>query len=247
MSDNFDYGLQYSEFHEDSDAHFESRVVFEINRLQPLLPAIPVISSLDIGCGRGFTLAAMQRLGIHDVQGIDVDESQISSACSRGLKACRTHSISEYLDATNKQFELIVMMDVLEHVPKNEQVATVRSIYRVLAPGGRLVVQVPNANSIAASRWLYNDFTHICSYTEQSLRPVMLNGGFTKVKIESAGNSADRPSLRPSRVFTKSQREQARRWLVRLLWRQVLIAELGDTARSLPLELNLLAIADKPF
>lgn len=189
-------------------------------------------------------MAAMQKLGVVDVEGIDIDKSQISSACRRGLAAHLISGISDYLDILDKKFELITMMDVLEHVPKDMQVATVRSIYRVLTPGGRLVIQVPNANSVAASRWLYNDFTHVCSYTEQSLRPVLVNGGFSLVKVSSSGDIL-RPSLRPSQFFSKGQRDQARRWLVRHLWRQVLIAELGDSARSLPLELNLVVIADK--
>ena len=247
MSVDFDYGLQYQEFHQDNDAYFESRVVLEADRLRPLVPPIPIKAALDIGCGMGFAMVAMQRLGFEHVEGIDVDKSQIESACRRGLKAFRISSITDFLDASDLQFDVVTMMDVLEHVPKDQQVPTLRSIYRVLAPGGRLVIQVPNANSVAASRWLYNDFTHICSYTEQSLRPVLANGGFKTIKISAAGSTAHRPSLRPSQIFSKGTRDQARRWLVRRLWRQVLIAELGEGARSFPLELNLVAIADKPL
>ena len=50
----------------------------------------------------------------------------------------------------------------------SRQIETLRRIHTALAPGGRLIVQVPNASSIIAPRWQYQDFTHHCSFTELS-------------------------------------------------------------------------------
>jgi SAM-dependent methyltransferase len=246
MALTIDYGLQYGLFHEDTEEYFERRVEIEVRRITPFLPPKIEGEALDIGCGRGYTLGALIKTGYTNSAGIDIDQSQIEYARSKNFAAERTDSIQEFLKDKPSRYSLITMLDVLEHVPIDQQVATISSIFDALKPGGRLIVQVPNANSILAARWRYNDCTHVCSFTEQSIHPILISGGFKSATIPPLENTVPRPSLRPHKLFSKQTRMQALRWMVRHLWRLVILAEIGDTALSIPLGLNLIAIADKP-
>jgi hypothetical protein len=49
----------------------------------------------------------------------------------------------------------VLLLDVLEHFPNEQQIPLLAAIHRSLVPGGRLIVKTPNANSIVASRWRY--------------------------------------------------------------------------------------------
>lgn len=245
MSDDFDYGLHYSQFHNSSDEHFNWQVEIELASLKQFFPDSRTGHALDVGCGMGFTLGALRKAGFTKISGVDIDASQVQQTTRRGFEVTKIENLSDYLDANQGKFRLITMLDVLEHIPIAQQISTAKGLYRALVPGGRLVVKVPNAYSVAASGWRYIDFTHVCSFTEHSLKPVLTSGGFERVEIPPLGNTVPRPSLRPSRLLTKDNRDQLRLWVVRRLWRQVLLAELGETARHLPLDLNLIAVADK--
>lgn len=245
MADDFDYGVHYAQFHNETDDHYEQYVAVATAQIEPYLPPGRNMEALDVGCGMGFAMGAMKRLGFSGVYGVDIDSSQIASARRRGLAVEQVKDVAAFLNANPGRFGFITMMDVFEHVPVAEHVATARSLYRALAPGGRLVMQVPNAASVAAPYWRHNDPTHTSSFTMFSLRPLLMMGGFERVEIPPTENTDPRPSLRPSRLFSKATVDQFRRWVVKAVWRQVLISQLGDVVRTMPLGLNLVAIADK--
>jgi hypothetical protein len=137
----------------------------------------------------------------------------------------------------------VLLLDVLEHVPVPQQIAFLRAIHGSLVKGGQLIVQVPNANSMLAARWRYNDFTHHSSFTEHSLYFVLKVSGFAEARAEAV-KSIIRPSLRFWKREVRSTAKAAwRRFLVRWFWVQVFKAELPniDTDR-LSMELNLRAV-----
>jgi SAM-dependent methyltransferase len=249
MKQFFDYSIHYRVWHDDSEEHAQQMASYLLSQLRPLLPAEPVQAALDLGCGMGFGVLALKKAGIRDVIGIDIDKSQIASARKKGLNVELVEDSASYLDANKARFGLILLQDVLEHNPVENQLPLLRSAYEALQPGGRLIVQVPNANSLLASRWRYIDFTHFNSFTEHSLRFLMLNAGFHQVKILPTGQPIRRPSLSPSFILSQSGRRQWRQWFIRWAWRQVLLSELGDKENidEIPLTLNMLGKADKPF
>jgi len=194
----------------------------------------------------GFAMAALGRAGFKTVKGVDIDASQVAACRRRHLDVEQITDLEAYLAKHTGEFGLVLMMDVLEHIPFASQVDVLRAIHAAMRPGGRLIIQVPNANSILASRHLYIDFTHVNSFTEHSIRFALNNARFSKVDVPALENRLPRPSLKPWKLFAKSNRWYLKRWLVRSAWRLVLEAEyLGEDVSAIPLSLNLMAIADK--
>lgn len=211
--------------------------------LKPHLPLNPASAVLDVGCGMGFALESLRQLGYHQLEGFDTDKNQVSLAQKVGLPVVWAENALSFLADRTGSKDLILCLDVLEHVPKEDQLAFASTIRQALKPGGRVILTVPNANSALASRWRYNDWTHETSFTEHSIDFLLFNAGFTNISVFAAEFH-----VRPNWLFIP--RRSALLWaLFRFyrLWRQgEMIAELGlEQGRSVPLSLNLLVVADR--
>lgn len=106
------------------------------------LPAKEGGSLLDVGCGNGQTLAWMADLG-WQVQGLDPDPMAIRVASAKGLKVNQGTLQSQQFAA--ESFDAIFMSHVIEHV--HDPLSLMKECYRVLKPGGRLVIITPNIRS----------------------------------------------------------------------------------------------------
>ncbi|MBC8164881.1 MAG: class I SAM-dependent methyltransferase [Bryobacteraceae bacterium] len=205
------------------------------------LPADRSGPALDVGCGFGFALRALRASGFSDVRGVEISEQQAEIARRGGFEVAVVSDTAAWLREHQGEFGLILLLDVLEHVPVPGQIDLVRAIRKALRPGGRLIVTVPNANSPLAARWRYIDFTHCGSFTEHSLFFVLCNGGFGKITMD---NSKGLGAF-PRRWWKLEQRGAVRKWLVRFAWLQVFKAELQESENldDLCFELNLKAVA----
>lgn len=244
-----DYGIYYRVWHDDSPEHASGMAGSLAAQLRPYLPGDREARCLDIGCGMGFAIQAIQNLGYQDVRGIDIDRSQVEAAVRRGLPVEQVTDTPAYLAAHQTVFDVILLLDVLEHIPVSEQLPALRAACGALRPGGRIIVQVPNANAACAARWRYNDFTHTSSFTEHSLAFVLANAGFVGISVPRQPD----PSfpLPPWRIWRRSHwltfGRRLRQWAMRKLWRQMCIAEVGTGrgAENVSLSLNIIGIGYK--
>ncbi len=246
---DLDYGVHYRVWHDESESHAAAMAAWHAECIKDYVPPDRAARCLDVGCGMGFALQGLQSLGFQDISGIDIDRSQIEAAIRRGLPAEQVVDSAAYLQHRPSNYDLVLMFDVLEHIPVSEQIPMLRAIHTALRPGGRIILQVPNANSPLAARWRYIDFTHTSSFTEHSLAFVLANAGFGRISTPIQPDPAF-PRI-PRRFWRRSLRlnfaNNFRRWLMRSLWRQMCIAELGTGrgADSVSLSLNIVAIAFK--
>jgi len=237
-----DYSLHYRAFHDETPEHAAMMAEYHRKMIQAYLPKASELPVLDIGCGMGFALQALIGVGFPEAIGIDIDRGQIESCRRRGFTAEQISDSAAYLRARPETFELITLLDVLEHVPVAGQIPLMQAVHTALRPGGRVIVQVPNANAALAARWRYIDFTHTSSFTEHSLAFVFRAAGFERFDIPGDG-VLGRP---PVKLWTRVARQGLRRWLVRWMWRQVLLAHLeGVDIRTIPIGLNMIGIGYK--
>jgi len=101
---------------------------------------------LDVGCGSGGALGVAQALG-WKVAGIEVDEA----AAEKARRYTRDIYVGDALTAQFEAggFDVVTAFHVLEHVP--DPVRVIRRAIEWLAPGGLLIVEVPNAGGLGAA------------------------------------------------------------------------------------------------
>jgi len=94
---------------------------------------------LDVGCGLGMYVEKLRRFS-DQVYGIDIDAERVTEG-GRRLPHLLA-AAAETLPFTDNCFDILLLHEVLEHVADDRQV--VQEAYRVLRPGGRIVIFAPN-------------------------------------------------------------------------------------------------------
>ena len=125
---------------------------------------------LEVGCGDGALMGVIHsQLGL-PVVGVDTSEEGITLAKSmfesRGLLG-EFQLINSYdTGFQSSSFSVVVCSDVIEHV--DDPMAMLREIWRVLVPGGRLVITTPIKFSekpmdpMHVQEWFVGDFVNLC-------------------------------------------------------------------------------------
>lgn len=142
------------------------------------------VEILDLGCGSGRLLAALQGDGWFNAKGIDVSSEQIVSAVAAGIPAVCEDAF-EYLRKNKGRYHIIFAIDFVEHFSRDEVLTLGQLIFEGLRPGGFLIIQTPNGKSPFALRNIYGDLTHLCIFSDESIRQWLKGSGFTHIKAES--------------------------------------------------------------
>ena len=138
---------------------------------------------LDVGCGGGLFLRLLRERG-HKVMGLDfsLDAANTAWKINRVPAVCGTLSRAPLPDGA---FAVITMFHVLEHL--FDPASYVEAAHRLLAPGGRLVIQVPNAASwqflLFGQNWNGIDIPrHLVNFKEKDLCGLVESLGFEVVR-----------------------------------------------------------------
>jgi len=101
---------------------------------------------LDAGCGDGFHLKLLKKYGnkTWQLEGIDIDERAITMAEKSGLKVHRANV--ETADLPENFYDLVFTIQTIEHLANPDVV--LQCIYKILKPGGRLVIVTDNTDSL---------------------------------------------------------------------------------------------------
>lgn len=197
-------------------------------------PADRNAAILEVGCGHGALLHVAREAGYTRIEGVDGSPSQVAAARRLGIAGVREADLRDALAAAAPgSLDAVVAFDVIEHLTRDELIDVTDAVHRVLKPGGRWIIHVPNAASPFAGIVLYGDLTHELAFTPESLSQLLLSSGFA-----SASFHEDTPAGSGAKSIVR-----------RLLWRVVrtglrayIAVETGVTA-PIPLTQNLLAVA----
>lgn len=143
---------------------------------------------VDLGCGYGMALR-FAAYGDHGrrLVGCDLDEHRIATA-SAALRSMN----AEVSVADVRQFELpsaslILILDVLQYLPADEQLALLRRCCAALEPGGRFIFRVHDCERgmWSAITMAFDRLIFLCGHA--GVRPLMLSPERYQSALESAG------------------------------------------------------------
>lgn len=180
MSNIFDDYLDTS-FGERKQADFKFEQ-FAIN-YRRFFPEEKSSRILDIGVGRGEMMECFKRWGYNNYLGVDISSSVIEFCKSLNYNCELIEDTASWLNDKKNSFDVVTLIDVLEHIPKSHTIEFLRSIYDSLKDNGMLIIQVPNLQSPEGYLIRYDDFTHEVGFTEHSLRQVLLSSGFKEISF----------------------------------------------------------------
>lgn len=100
-------------------------------------------SVLDIGCGDGFFLRQLRDKieGASLLAGIDRDPESVASAIAEGLE-CSVSRLEDHLPYQDGTWDLVFAGEIIEHIADPDLLLS--EIWRVLKPGGHLLLTTPN-------------------------------------------------------------------------------------------------------
>ena len=163
------------------------------------LPAGGDARILDAGCGSGRNMVALARRGA--VTGVELAEQSLEAARARGLGPVLPGSLDDPLPFADGAFDLAVALDVLEHVADDG--AALRELARVVAPGGRLLVTVPQYG------WLWGEHDvlahHHRRYTRATLLRRAADAGFEPERV-TGFNAVLLPAIAVARLVQRARR-----------------------------------------
>ncbi len=169
-------------FGEEKQAVFKFKQ-FEIN-YKKYFPTNKEAKVLDIGIGRGEMLSCYENWGYKNYLGVDISPSTVKFCKSIGLNCEYVEDSAQYLKDNQNTFELITLIDVLEHIPREYVVSFLKDVKNALTDNGIFIIQVPNLQAPDGQLHMYNDVTHMMGYIEHSLQQVLITAGFTKFHFQ---------------------------------------------------------------
>lgn len=144
------------------------------------LPADKDAQIVDLACGAGSLLHFFRERGYSNVTGVDISPEQV--ALSRQVTGqVSEDNVLHFLQTHESTFDLITALDLVEHFYKDEVLTFLDGCYAALRPGGRLILQTPNAETPWAAYYRYGDLTHEVCFQPNSLGRLMHLTGFVNV------------------------------------------------------------------
>lgn len=168
------YAERYRELYE-RHWWWRAREAWVLARLEASLTGEPAGPILDVGCGDGLLFDKLRRFG--DPEGLEADASVVTE---HGRRRGPIHIGAFNSDfASGKRFRLILMLDVLEHLP--DGVTALERARELLLPGGRLILTVPAFQLL----WTAHDELnhHRLRYDRRSLRRELEQAGFERYRM----------------------------------------------------------------
>lgn len=133
-------------------------------------------SVLEFGCGNGGFLRRIKDVA-SSVAGVELMED------ARNHIQKESMDVYETLDMADKKYDVVCMFMVIEHLNSPDEV--LGKIYDILAPGGILICETPNAEDALISKYkctAFEDFTywseHVFLFNSDTLQKLLCRNRF---------------------------------------------------------------------
>lgn len=131
-----------------STEEISGRLAEHVTRLRDRSPVV------EVGCGRGEMLRLLQQAGV-DARGIDSDPAMVAACHRQGLAVTEGDALQVLRDLPPGSLGAVVAIHVLEHLSPSAWMCVVEASARALRPGGMLLVECPNPDSLRVGAGLF--------------------------------------------------------------------------------------------
>ena len=150
--------------------------------IQRHFPAKKDAQILDLGCGYGAFIYFAIQAGYQNIHGVDTSPEQVKAGQQLGIPNIKLGNLLDVLRAQpDNSHDVVMAFDIIEHFYKDEILAIVDEVRRILKPGAAFIIHTPNGESPFASKMRFWDFTHEFIFTRASIHQLLLSSNFTKV------------------------------------------------------------------
>jgi 2-polyprenyl-3-methyl-5-hydroxy-6-metoxy-1,4-benzoquinol methylase len=140
---------------------------------------------LDFGCGRGDLLQHLFTRGIA-ARGFELSEESARTTSERFATEPLFQGVAtERTDLEDHSFDVIFLVEVIEHLLDDQIEPVLSEVRRLLAPGGAVVVTCPNAEDLGAERVrcpdcgaTFHPYQHVRSLSPASISELFQEHGF---------------------------------------------------------------------
>ncbi|HMM33732.1 MAG TPA: methyltransferase domain-containing protein [Thermoanaerobaculia bacterium] len=136
----------------------------------------------DLGCGRGEFLEALRARGLTGL-GCDTNPVMVARCREKGLAVDEADLFGWLRGRAVDSLGGVTAYQVVEHLPADALLPFVELAVSRLAPGGRLLLETVNAESVYAMKWFWMDLTHVRPVPAPSLGRLMEACGLRNVTI----------------------------------------------------------------
>jgi ubiquinone/menaquinone biosynthesis C-methylase UbiE len=204
---------------------------------------------IDVGCGTGDNLAALDAVAGRTVVGVELSEYAVRHAprgAGGGVRAGVARA--EHLPFPAACADLVTSMDVIEHLDDDAALAEYR---RVVRPGGRVLLTVP------AYQWLWSDHdtwaAHRRRYSRRTLVAAVARSGLRPRRVTYFNSFLVPPAavLRrtPARRLVKGEQDEvgaSSPAVDRVMTGLAGLERRWAGRRSVPFGLSIACLADRP-
>lgn len=244
---------EYQNIFDHEDEHFYYVAVHEAveNAVQRVISergaSDEPLRILDAGCGTGWLAARLSRYG--QVNAIDVYEQALTLARSKKVDA--QWSTVEEIPFRDNTFDIVTSIDVIYHRAVADDMKALGEMFRVLKPGGSLIIRVPAHRELYSSHDKYVQTAR--RYTEAELADKLGRSCFRVRQSSYCQASLFLPALVKARLESMRGAEAhstigAPGSFVNSVLTSILRAEnrLLERGWKLPAGIGVFAIATKP-
>ena len=155
-----------------------------------VLPYKSDVFVLDLGCGSGEVLYALNKLGFKNLHGCDISKEQIALTSIYFPNTECKDIFDKLKELKSSSVSIIILFDVLEHIKRESVLLLLKECRRVLHSEGILIGHCPNGFSPFFGSDFWSDPTHEWCYTPKSIDVIARISGFSKINhIEHLGAS----------------------------------------------------------
>lgn len=168
------------------DAYYNTEIGKKVNEIEEKLIAnliqdIPKTEMLELGCGTGHWTNIFTQKGF-SVSAMDISDEMLKYAKQKNINAKFLKANSEDIPFPDNSFSNVSFITMIEFV--NDQNKVFKEIYRVLKPGGYLILGCLNKHSEVGKNKENDDtFRNAKFLSKQELELKLNNFGIPKLKF----------------------------------------------------------------